>query len=152
MCASFRSAGASQAADWAAHQLADMKKNSASFSFQAEQTFVDYRDRLLDWQLKPARARKLFASDLSQWRYEDESPSTVAPREWTPTPVEPPKPSPFEPAPSTAATSVITTPGLASAPPPTVAPMEAPAPAGVTVATDTGETAAAPVAADASAS
>ena len=27
-----------------------MKKNSATFSFQAEQDFVDYRDRLLDWQ------------------------------------------------------------------------------------------------------
>jgi hypothetical protein len=148
-------AGASQAADWAAHQLADMKKNSASFSFQAEQTFMDYRDRLLDWQLKPGRARKLFASDLSQWRYEDESPVTVAPREWTPAPVEAPKTGPFEPPPSTAATSVITTPGLATAPPPTVAPMEAPAPEGVIVSTDTGETAtppSAPLAADAAAS
>lgn len=141
-------AGASQAADWAAHQLADMKKNSASFSFQAEQTFMEYRDRLLDWQLKPSRARKLFASDLQQWRYEDESPAVAAPREWTPAPVESSKPSPFEPPASAPATSVApttsaipTTPGLATAPPPTVAPMEAPAPAGVIVSNDTAETA-----------
>jgi hypothetical protein len=118
-------AGASQAADWAAHQLADMKKNSASFSFQADQTFVDYRDRLLDWQRRPARARKLFASDLDQWRYEAESPAVTAPQEWTPAPVEP--------ATTTADTAVVSTPGLATAPPPTAAPMEAPAPEGASV-------------------
>jgi hypothetical protein len=63
--------GASLAADWAAHQLADMKKNSASFSFQAEQTLIEYRDRLIEWQYKPSRAKKLFALDLDRWRYED---------------------------------------------------------------------------------
>ncbi|WP_213815034.1 hypothetical protein [Glaciihabitans sp. dw_435] len=63
--------GTNAAADWAAHELATMKKNSANFSFQAEQTFVEYRDRLLEWQNKPKRARKLFAYDLEQWRYED---------------------------------------------------------------------------------
>jgi hypothetical protein len=67
--------GAGPAADWAAHELAAMKKNSATFSFQAEQTFIDYRDRLLEWQDKPKRARKLFAFDLDQWRYEDTSSS-----------------------------------------------------------------------------
>ena len=65
--------GANAAGDWAAHELAAMKKNSASFSFQADQTFVDFRDRLLEWQNKPKRARKLFAYDLEQWRYEDEA-------------------------------------------------------------------------------
>jgi Na+-transporting NADH:ubiquinone oxidoreductase subunit NqrC len=65
--------GASAAADWAAHELAAMKKNSANFSFQAEQTFVDYRNRLLEWQDKPKRARKLFAFDLEQWRFDDEA-------------------------------------------------------------------------------
>lgn len=63
--------GTNAAADWAAHEIAKMKKNSSSFSFQAEQSFVDYRDRLLEWQSKPKRARKLFAYDLEQWRYED---------------------------------------------------------------------------------
>ena len=109
--------GASQAADWAAHELSDMKKNSASFSFQAEQDFVDYRDRLLDWQAKPRRARKLFASDLEQWRYEDSSPANTAPQEWTPASSAPD------------ATAVLpATPGLSTAPPPTTSAVSAPAP------------------------
>ena len=70
--------GASAAADWAAHELAGMKKNSANFSFQAEQTFVDYRNRLLEWQNKPKRARKLFAFDLEQWRFDDEAADKAA--------------------------------------------------------------------------
>jgi hypothetical protein len=111
--------GASQAADWAAHELADMKKNSASFSFQAEQDFVDYRDRLLDWQAKPRRAKKLFASDLEQWRYEESSPAITAPQEWTPA----------SPTPSATAAQPVT-PGLSTAPPPTTSAMPAPAPAG----------------------
>jgi hypothetical protein len=110
-------AGASQAADWAAHELGDMKKNSASFSFQAEQDFVDYRDRLLDWQDKPRRAKKLFASDLEQWRFEDSSPANAAPQEWTPASTGP------------GATAVLsTTPGLTTAPPPTTTAVAAPAP------------------------
>jgi hypothetical protein len=121
--------GANTAADWAAHQLTDMKKNSASFSFQAEQTFVDYRDRLLDWQNKPGRSKKLFASDLSQWRYEDESPATAPSQEWKPAPA----------APSTVTTATVampttpaSTPGLSTAPPPTASAVAAPPPAGIT--------------------
>ena len=125
--------GANTAADWAAHQLADMKKNSASFSFQAEQTFGDYRDRLLDWQNKPGRAKKLFASDLSQWRYEDESPASAPAQEWTPAPVTPAVATPAAVAPATATTSAATadssaTRGLATAPPPTTTAISAPAP------------------------
>jgi len=63
--------GASLAADWAVHQLADMKRNSVSFSFQAEQTLLEYRDRLIEWQYKPSRARKIFAADLERWRFEE---------------------------------------------------------------------------------
>ncbi len=62
--------GASLAADWAVHQLADMKRNSVSFSFQAEQTLLEYRDRLIEWQYKPSRARKIFVADLERWRFE----------------------------------------------------------------------------------
>jgi hypothetical protein len=137
--------GASSAADWAAHQLADMKKNSASFSFQAEQTFADYRDRLLDWQNKPGRAKKLFVSDLQQWRYEDEAPGAAPSQEWTPAPVtpslsaSPTAASPTAASPTAESIAVPTTtsstpitPGLASAPPPTVDAADAPPPAGVT--------------------
>jgi hypothetical protein len=132
-------AGAGSAADWAAHELADMKKNSASFSFQADQTLVDYRDRLLDWQAKPGRARKLFISDLEQWRYSDDAvltPASAA-HEWTPDPVLPDLAEPETPtalpavATSTQSGVPTVTPGLATAPPPTTTALDAPAPEGV---------------------
>ena len=67
-------AGAGLAADWAAHQLATMKANSANYSFQAEQDLSDFQDGLIAWQAKPARARKLFAQDLAAWKYEAAAP------------------------------------------------------------------------------
>jgi cell division septation protein DedD len=119
--------GSSVAADWAAHELATMKKTSASFSFQAEQSFVDYRDRLLSWQAKPRRARKLFASDLDQWKYEDagESPLVAEQQKWATEHVQPTPTAPGAAAP----TAVLpTTPGLATAAPPTTTAMDAPPP------------------------
>ena len=127
--------GSSTAADWAAHELGVMKKNSASFSFQADQSFVDYRDRLLSWQARPRRARKLFSSDLDQWRYEDDSSATMVSQQqaWATDHVEP---APTTPPPSAATpTAVLTTPGLADAPAPTVPAMNAPAPVTVSPAT-----------------
>jgi hypothetical protein len=62
--------GATLAADWAVHQLREMKVNSASFSFQAEQTLEEYRDRLIEWQQQPKRAKRLFKEDLERWRFE----------------------------------------------------------------------------------
>ena len=62
-------AGAGVAADWASHQLREMRTNSVSYSYQAEQTLDEYRDRLVDWLHRPNRARKLFAADLDRWRY-----------------------------------------------------------------------------------
>ena len=128
--------GANLAADWAAHELAAMKKNSASFSFQAEQSFVDYRDRLLSWSAKPRRARKLFASDLEQWRYDDDSQAAVVSQQqqWATDHVEPSVVPPAAAATSTPAATTPTvttptvTPGLANAAPPTAPPMDAPAP------------------------
>ena len=63
-------AGASLTADWAAHEIVEMKKNSVSFSFQAEQSLMDFRDRLVEWQSRPSRAKKLFKADLDLWAYE----------------------------------------------------------------------------------
>jgi hypothetical protein len=63
-------AGSSMTADWAAHEIQEMKKNSVSFSFQAEQSLMDFRDRLVEWQTKPSRAKKLFKADLDLWAYE----------------------------------------------------------------------------------
>ncbi len=50
------------AADLATHEIAEMKKNSVSFSFQAEQSLIDFRERmvchapvLVEAQLDPLR-------------------------------------------------------------------------------------------------
>ncbi|GAB3140409.1 hypothetical protein [Marisediminicola antarctica] len=63
--------GSSLAADWAAHEIASMKRDSVSFSFQAEQSLIEFRDRMVTWQGKPGRAKKLFKNDLDLWAYED---------------------------------------------------------------------------------
>lgn len=70
-------AGADFAADWAEHQLAEMRTNSVSFSFQADQTLAEYRDRLVKWLHKPTKARKFFAEDLDRWAYDDKRPDAL---------------------------------------------------------------------------
>ncbi|MEO7350175.1 MAG: hypothetical protein ABIW32_10045 [Terrimesophilobacter sp.] len=63
-------AGAGMAAEWASHELAELKKQAISFSFQASQSLKEFKDRLLEWQAHPARAKKLFKTDLDSWAYE----------------------------------------------------------------------------------
>jgi len=60
--------GSSIAADWAAHQLGELKRTSATFGYQLEPALVEFRDRLIDWQNKPAKARKIFQGDLDRWK------------------------------------------------------------------------------------
>jgi hypothetical protein len=62
--------GAGLASDWCAHEIAMMKKNAVSFSFQAEQSMLEFRNRLIDWHAKPSRAKKLFKNDLDSWAYD----------------------------------------------------------------------------------
>jgi hypothetical protein len=62
--------GAGLASEWTTHEIAEMKKDSISFSFQAEQTLLVVRERLIEWQAKPGRAKKLFKNDLDSWAYE----------------------------------------------------------------------------------
>ena len=59
--------GSGIAANWAAHQLAELKRTSATFGYELEPAVIEFRDRLIDWQNKPARARKIFRSDLDRW-------------------------------------------------------------------------------------
>lgn len=66
--------GAPLAANWTQHEIADIKKNSSTFSFQAEQSLAEFRDRLLEWQARPNRARKLFKSDLERWKFDSPDP------------------------------------------------------------------------------
>lgn len=62
--------GAAAAADWAAHQLAELKRNSATYGYSLEPAIIEFRDRLVEWQNKPRRARRLFLEDLERWRFE----------------------------------------------------------------------------------
>ena len=54
-----------------------MRTNSVSYSYQAEQTLDEYRDRLVEWLHKPSRAKKLFAADLDRWDYSDSAADPV---------------------------------------------------------------------------
>ena len=63
--------GSGTAASWAQHEMDDLKRNSASFSYQSGQALDDLRDRLVEWQERPSRAKKLFKADLERWSYEE---------------------------------------------------------------------------------
>ena len=60
--------GSGVAANWAAHQLGELKRTSATFGYQLEPTLLEFRDRLVEWQEKPGRTRKIFQSDLDRWK------------------------------------------------------------------------------------
>jgi hypothetical protein len=64
-------AGSGLAADWATHELGELKKQAVSFSFQAAQSLKEFKDRLIEWQGHPGRAKKLFKNDLDSWAYEE---------------------------------------------------------------------------------
>lgn len=77
--------GAELAADWAEHYLAAIRRNSAGYSFQAEQDYVQLREGLIEWQKHPRRARKLFGQDLASWTYEasaEDDALAARQREW----------------------------------------------------------------------
>jgi hypothetical protein len=59
------------AANWAGHQLAELKRASATFGYQADPAIAEFRDRLIEWQHSPRRARKIFQNDLERWRFEN---------------------------------------------------------------------------------
>jgi hypothetical protein len=69
--------GADLAADWAEHYFSAMRRNSANFSFQAEQDYANLRDGLVAWQAHPRKARKLFGQDLAAWKYESSAEDDV---------------------------------------------------------------------------
>lgn len=70
--------GAAVAADWAAHQLAEMKRTSATFGYQLDPAVAEFRDRLLLWVNNPGRANKIFARDLERWAYQSVQPEAAA--------------------------------------------------------------------------
>jgi hypothetical protein len=70
--------GSAAAADWAAHQLAEMKRTSATFGYQLDPAVAEFRDRLLLWVANPGRANKIFARDLERWAYQSVQPQAAA--------------------------------------------------------------------------
>ena len=70
--------GSDVAANWAAHQLHELKRASATFGYQLDPAVVEFRDRMLDWERRPARARKQFQNDLVRWRTQRQEPEVVA--------------------------------------------------------------------------
>ncbi|THG28635.1 hypothetical protein [Naasia lichenicola] len=59
--------GASVAANWAGHEIREFKRASATFTLQFDAPLAEFRDRLIDWESNPRRARKIFERDLARW-------------------------------------------------------------------------------------
>ncbi|WP_448004932.1 hypothetical protein [Agromyces bauzanensis] len=70
--------GSDVAANWAAHQLHELKRSSATFGYQLDPAVVEFRDRLLEWERHPARTRKQFQDDLVRWRTQRQEPEQAA--------------------------------------------------------------------------
>lgn len=68
--------GAATAATWAAHEITEFKRGSGSFGFQFDAQLAEFRDRMVEWQHHPGRARKIFQGDISRWQFEDDQPGT----------------------------------------------------------------------------
>ncbi|GAA1773634.1 hypothetical protein [Agromyces lapidis] len=67
--------GSDVAANWASHQLHELKRASATFGYQLDPAVVEFRDRLLEWQRHPSRTKRQFQNDLARWRTQrDETP------------------------------------------------------------------------------
>lgn len=62
--------GAQLAADWSAHQLAELKRNSSTYGSDLGPVVHEFRDRLLEWQAKPGRAKRIFEDDLERWQFD----------------------------------------------------------------------------------
>lgn len=106
--------GSTLAADWAAHKISEMKRNSAAYSFQADHDLTDLRDGLVEWQARPNRAKKMFAADVASWTYDQKDDEVLAARqrEWAAAQFEASTPAPTADAtaygrPDDVATSVL---------------------------------------------
>jgi len=100
--------GSALAAEWVSHQLAEIKLTSGAFGYQSNAVLGEFRDRLLEWQAKPGRTRKVFLSDLERWQSQGNPPTALLgeQEEWTPRQARDervPEASAFSPARSRAA-------------------------------------------------
>ena len=69
--------GSDVAANWAGHQLHELKRASATFGYQLDPAVVEFRDRMLEWQRHPSRTRRQFQNDLLRWRTQRQEPEQV---------------------------------------------------------------------------
>lgn len=69
--------GAGVTANWAAHQLHELKRASATFGYQLEPAVAEFRDNLVEWQQKPGRMRRVFQADLQRWAAQSAAPETT---------------------------------------------------------------------------
>ncbi|MBF4462215.1 MULTISPECIES: hypothetical protein [unclassified Rathayibacter] len=105
--------GSGVAANWASHELAELKHSATTGGYQTHAGVAEFRDRLVQWRDKPNRARKAFLADLERWRFSETGrPSATELAEAT---------SSLEPAPEAApaassAGSVVVGAGRAEAP------------------------------------
>lgn len=60
--------GTNIAANWAAHQLNEMKRNSATFGYLLDPVVLAFRERLLYWCDRPNKAKRIFEADLDGWQ------------------------------------------------------------------------------------
>ncbi|PPF15331.1 hypothetical protein [Rathayibacter rathayi] len=63
--------GSGVAANWVAHELAELKHTSSTGGYQTQASVNEFRDRLVLWRDKPGRARKAFLADLERWRFSE---------------------------------------------------------------------------------
>jgi hypothetical protein len=66
--------GSDVAANWAAQQLHELKRASATFGYQLDPAVVEFRERMLEWQRHPSRTRRDFRNDLERWRLQRDEP------------------------------------------------------------------------------
>ncbi|MHC2184953.1 hypothetical protein ACVLV4_000583 [Rathayibacter agropyri] len=75
--------GSGVAANWAAHELAELKHTSTSGGYQTQASVGEFRDRLVQWRDKPGRARKTFLADLERWRFSETGRERTEDIDWS---------------------------------------------------------------------
>ncbi|AZZ55307.1 hypothetical protein [Rathayibacter iranicus] len=75
--------GSGVAANWAAHELAELKHTSTTGGYQTQASVGEFRDRLVQWRDRPGRARKAFLADLERWRFSETGRERTEDIDWS---------------------------------------------------------------------
>ncbi|MCU1438319.1 MAG: hypothetical protein JWP66_1406 [Naasia sp.] len=63
--------GADTAAEWASHEVAQLRRASSAYSTDFAGPLGVFRSRLVEWHRKPRKATRAFAADLARWASEE---------------------------------------------------------------------------------